>query len=690
MVTRRSHKRVACIILFLVTATVAVAVAVAVAEDSDTVILFGDLHSHSANSLDAALVHLPVVGGTGFRGPDMSCEFARHCADLDFWSINDHVEQQTIEQWRENIKAVRECEAEYGASEDRHPMTSFLGWEWTQVSEIPVETFGHRNVVLKELDPVPPRPIAAPTKFADQDPSTFRLLTLAFSIVDPRHAAMYGQILETVLANKRQPYCDRSINTRDLPPDCREVAESPVELAEKLAAWDLDALVIPHGTTWGSFHVPLANWQDLVEHGMHVPANGSLVEISSGHGNSEQYRSWRHTVLDDNGNPICPESTPNFEPCCWRAGEIVRSRSWSCKRNPDGDACRRAVEKARQAYVDAGLTGPRTIRASAEQWRGCGECLDCDQPANLHRPLESVQAALAAGTFDDLDRPWAYPFGFIGSTDSHRAGPGAGYKEFPAMSDVYGPKNAAAAPLVRFAGSIVTPDFERQQSYLYAGSLAAVHARERSRDAIWEALVNRRTYATTGDRILLWFDIQTPDGPLPMGSEITTHSAPVFRVRAVGAPKQAYGCPERVEEKMSQAFIDSVCFGQCFHPTTERYKIERIELVKITPRVAPEEPLEAMIHDPLNTYTCEPVGMECTATFTDPSFVEGGRAAAYYVRVYQEPTPQFNAGNLRCIEGPSGPCEMTLPCTAGFDEGEDQCMIDSPEIAWSSPIFVRP
>ena len=76
-------------------------------EEPSTHILFGDLHSHSDNSLDAAMLHLPLVGGSGFRGPDMSCEFARYCSDLDFWSINDHAEQQPIGKWRENIAAVR-------------------------------------------------------------------------------------------------------------------------------------------------------------------------------------------------------------------------------------------------------------------------------------------------------------------------------------------------------------------------------------------------------------------------------------------------------------------------------------------------------------------------------------------------------------------------------------------------------
>ena len=133
---------------------------------TDRQILFGDLHVHTTYSGDAFVFSLPLFQGEGVHPPADACDFARFCAELDFWSINDHAESLTPWQWSETKEAIRECNAVAGdpANPD---LVSFLGWEWTQSSTAPPEEdrphFGHKNVILRDTDDaaVPVRPIGA-------------------------------------------------------------------------------------------------------------------------------------------------------------------------------------------------------------------------------------------------------------------------------------------------------------------------------------------------------------------------------------------------------------------------------------------------------------------------------------------------------------------------------------------------
>jgi len=87
---------------------------------------------------------------------------------------------------------------------------------------------------------------------------------------------------------------------------------------------------------------------------------------------------------------------------------------------------------------------------------------------------------------------------FLNSLDSHRAGPGADYKELKWHTDIVGPARKEFEFIVNTIGGLVNCDFLRQHSYFYTGGLVAVHSKGRSRNDIWETLKNRRVYATSG------------------------------------------------------------------------------------------------------------------------------------------------------------------------------------------------
>src|SRR5215475_4471435 len=338
---------------------------------------------------------------------------------------------------------------------------------------------------------------------------------------------------------------------------CRDWVETPEELFRKLDAWNLDAIVIPHGTTWG-FYTPVGSaWDKQLRGAQHDPARQTLIEVFSGHGNSEEFRPWKEVETAADGAKSCPEPRDDYLPTCWRAGEIIRERCRAAGAADEDCDARAAV--ARQRAADLGLFGHLTVPgARPEDWLDAGQCRNCFQPAFNYRPRSSVQYILALRDFARPGRPRRFELGFVAASDNHSARPGTGYKEFArtemtearlteAMIRLWGGRKAQAPAAESVA---VDPrrerlpfhllrESERATSFFLTGGLTAVHADGRSRDAIWQALQRREVYGTSGPRILLWFDLLNPGGSgvstLPMGGEARLAVPPIFQARAVGS-----------------------------------------------------------------------------------------------------------------------------------------------------------
>jgi hypothetical protein len=674
---------------------------------SEKQILFGDLHVHTSYSLDAYLHALPLMQGEGVHPPADACDFARYCSALDFWSVNDHAESITQQRWLETKETIRQCNATAG--DPTNPdIVAFLGWEWTQLDSQPASHFGHKNVIFLDTaeNVVPARPIAAGgpvlqvMQTAKSGAKKFLMPALDF-----KNRQDYYDF-ERFLRDTKVGLCPEGVNVRELPTNCIEYAYTPVELFGKLKQWGFPSMVIPHGNAVGHHAAPGSSWMNQLTSGNHDPNFQSMIEIYSGHGNSEEYRPYQLYAEDENGVPYCPEPTADYKPMCWRAGEIIRERCLAAGESEAECAAREVTTRqyaAEARHKDFAVVGGSVV----EEWLDAGQCKDCFQPVSGLRPDNSVQAALAVRNFEtgpgESER---FKFAIMASSDNHTARAGSGFKEVGRhnAADISGPKSTRLARIWSKMGKPLTSPVaidghltgsvarftERSRSFVYTGGLIATHSSGRDRQSIWEAMQRKEIYGTSGPRILLWFDLlDAGDGDKPMGSELEMSGTPRFRVRAVGAFKQKPGCPDYAIDGLTTERLESLCYGECYNPDDERHRIVRIEAIKITPQNSPDEQLGDLIHDTWKVFECEDNGQGCVVEFDDPGFTEDARDSLYYVRAIQEPTPTINGGNLRCEYDENGRCIKVNPCHVDErTDYSDDCLAPSEHRAWSSPIFV--
>jgi hypothetical protein len=670
-------------------------------------ILFGDLHVHSTFSFDAFQLSMPMAGGDGAHPVSDACDFARHCAGLDFWSINDHAVTLGPRRWSETVEAIRQCNEV--ATDPANPDTvAYLGWEWTQVGPTPKQHWGHKNVILRDLadDAIPSRPISAGlppgTPPLDEVGPSASLLGLLYLTEYERGGPELARYLyETT----RLEDCPTDLPVREIPMDCRETAATPADLFAKLDDWGHEAMVIPHGTTWGFYTPPGSSWDKQLTAEQHDPDRQRLIEVFSGHGNSEEFRPYREVLLQPDGSRRCPEPHENHLPACWRAGEIVAERCQA-----DGESageCEQRAATARQHFVDADRNGGATTVPGTRvaDWQDAGQCRDCFQPSFNYRPRNSVQYILSLGR-QASGGPESFRFGFIASSDNHSGRPGTGYKEFarteftesrfgefvdtplgesPAREPI-----ATSEPMADAYSTAVFSIFETERgaSFFLNGGLAAVHADGRDRGAIWDALQRREVYGTSGPRILLWFDLlNAPKGrPLPMGSDVRLGTSPIFQVRAQGSFEQQPGCPADAMDALAPERLARLCQGECYHPGDRRRPVTRIEVVRIRPQRSADENASALVEDPWRVLPCPADGGGCQVAFSDPEFPGSGRDALYYVRAIEAPSLAVDADPLGCTRDDSGRCIEVKPCFGR--PNDDDCLAETEERAWSSPIFI--
>lgn len=274
-----------------------------------------------------------------------------------------------------------------------------------------------------------------------------------------------------------------------------------------------------------------------------------------------------------------------------------------------------------------------------------------------------------------------FKFGVIGSTDSHTALSTAEEDNYFGKVTLLEP----SADPVRFeevvAGRPAPQGHQSYASQIAAAGLAAVWARENTREAIWDAMARREVFATTGTRIRVrvfgGFDFSEKDlvrsdfakhgydKGVPMGGDLKkSDKAPSFLVRAVRDPDGAnldrlqmikgwMDADGKTHEKVYDLAVSGNrtigADGRCKEPVGNTVDIK-----------------DASYDNSIGTPALQ-------AHWIDPDF-NPAQKAFYYVRVIEIPTPRWTTIDAK-IFGVKLP--ENVPATIQ-------------ERAYSSPIWYTP
>jgi hypothetical protein len=291
---------------------------------------------------------------------------------------------------------------------------------------------------------------------------------------------------------------------------------------------------------------------------------------------------------------------------------------------------------------------------------------------------EAWKRGLAYGTKLGTD---PFKFGVIGSTDSHTALSTAEEDNYFGKISLLEP----SADPVRFeevvAGRPAPKGHQSYASQIAAAGLAAVWARENTREAIWDAMARKEVFATTGTRIRVrvfgGFDFSDEDlvrsdfakngyeRGVPMGGDLMkSNKAPSFLVRALRDPDGAN--LDRIQ--MIKGWLDAD--GK----TQERiYDLAVSGNRKIGENGRCNEAVGSTVNVEEATYDNSIGAIALHAHWTDPDF-DPALKAFYYVRVIEIPTPRWTTIDAKVFG-------VELP---------DNVPTSIQERAYTSPIWYSP
>lgn len=371
---------------------------------------------------------------------------------------------------------------------------------------------------------------------------------------------------------------------------------------------------------------------------------------------------------------------------------------------------RAAMEPVMEIYQHKGSSECRTGAGTTDEECGyelANRVAIYDGSRNLDIPYPAgnfVRTALGIGLQKEGELG-ANPFevGFIASTDTHNAIPGAtvekDYEGHSGLNDDTNERRLFLGGLQRCPANADPNDVRcgRSRADDGPGGLAVVWAEENSRDALFAAMRRRETYGTSGTRPILRFfagdyaagvcdgDVAAAGyrSGVPMGSELGPFrgaSSPTFAVLALRDPGEPAAVVDGVER-----------------PAIAGTPLHKVEIVKGWVDAAGEVH-EEVFHvagdegaaPAVDMATCEPAAEghdRLCATWTDPGF-DPSQRAYYYARLFENPVCRWT--ELQCRElgvDCSDPAKVPPRLVACCDETVARTV---EKRAWASPIWFKP
>jgi hypothetical protein len=606
---------------------------------------FGDLHVHTAFSFDARsqdtrntpadayrFARGESVGLQPFDAQGKALRSARLGRPLDFAAVTDHSEM---------LGEVRTCERT-----DLPGSDSDICWSWRALRPLMFGVMATRTLIARQR----------------------------WGYCGPD-----GKICTDAARQVWKEIRDAAEAAYDRSPACELTTFVGYEWTGSLGAGTnlhrnvifRNAIVPDYATSWVETPSAVDLWDALVRDCLSGRKGCDVLTIphNSNLGSGVMFASASLRALSDAGRPVTAKEArrrQRFEPLV----EVMQHKGDSeCLLA--GDTTDEACGFEKLPYNS--FAGVQRIQRSAVP--GLNRSGDPLAPARADMVREALKRGL-----EEEQRLGVNPlkYGMIASTDTHLGTPGLVSEEGHAGHGGAGMNAATGMP----AG--LPDDLE-----FNPGGLAAVWAEENARDSLFEAMLRRETYGTSGPRIGVRFF-----GGWDYPADLCEASDLAARGYAGGVPMGG-DLPARASSAGPPHFVVSA-LKDAGTPAEPGADLERVQIVKGWIDAAGQR--REKVFDvagqaggaSVDPATCRRRGRgagKLCAVWTDPEF-EPAQPAFYYARVLENPSCRWS--QHLCVQARvdcSQPARLA-PGWQGCCSPEHRPVIQ--ERAWTSPIWYRP